>query len=206
MAGKTIEFWFDMGSNYSYIAMMRIDALAHRAGARVILKPFLLGPIFKTLGWDTSPFNLQKLKGDYMWLDMERQCAKYTIAWRKPSIFPRRALLPMRLAIAAAGEPWVPDFCRSIMERNFAFDTDIDDDSQVAAVLDELGVTPGPWIEKAQSERAKALLREQTDAALARGIFGAPMFFAGGDMYWGNDRLEDALAALSQGVLRRTAQ
>lgn len=197
MEHKTIEFWFDMGSNYSYIAMMRIEALAQTAGTRVVLKPFLLGPIFKSFGWDSSPFNLQKLKGEYMWRDMERQCAKYGIAWHKPSIFPRRALLPMRLAAIATDEPWLHSFCRLIMKRNFACDSDIDDAAVVQGVLDELGVPAAPWLAQAQSERAKLLLREQTERALERGIFGAPMFFVARDMYWGNDRLEDALSAIN---------
>ncbi len=191
-----IEFWFDFGSNYSYLAMMRIEALAKAAGVRVLPRPFLLGPIFKTLGWNTSPFNLQKRKGEYVWRDMERQCAKYGIPFQRPTSFPRRALLPMRLAVLAADEPWQLEFCRRIMQRNFADDCDIDEASLVTQVLEELGQIALLWIATANSHEAKAMLRAQTEEAERRGIFGAPTFFVNGDMYWGNDRLEDALAAL----------
>jgi 2-hydroxychromene-2-carboxylate isomerase len=108
---STLEFWFDFGSNYSYLSMMRIEALAARHGIPVALKPFLLGPIFKSFGWDTSPFVLQKLKGDYIWRDMERQAAKYALPWKRPSTFPRRALLPLHVALHGADQPWAWAFC-----------------------------------------------------------------------------------------------
>lgn len=82
---KTIEFWFDLGSNYSYLTAMRIEDLAGSLGVDVVWKPFLLGPIFQSFGWDSSPFVLQKQKGEYTWKDMERQAHKHGIAWNKPS-------------------------------------------------------------------------------------------------------------------------
>lgn len=195
-APDTIEFWFDLGSNYSYLSMMRIDALAAATGVRIVLKPFLLGPIFKSFGWDTSPFNLQKLKGEYTWRDMERQCRKYGIAWKRPSDFPRRALLPSRVAALACQEAWALAFCRRIMQLNFADDRDIDNVDAVTAALEASGADATGWLARAQSEEGKLVLRQHTEEAQRRGIFGAPMFFAGDEMYWGNDRLEDALAAL----------
>lgn len=194
----SIEFWFDFGSNYSYLAMMRIEALAAAAGARIELKPFLLGPIFKSLGWETSPFNLQQRKGEYTWRDMERQCLKYGVPYQRPTSFPRRALLPMRVAAVAAGEPWQLQFCRRIMQRNFAHDCDIDHVGIVGEVLEELGQVAALWIAMAQSHHAKAQLRLHTDEAARRGIFGAPTFFVRDDMFWGNDRLDDAIAAASE--------
>ncbi|GAA4655676.1 2-hydroxychromene-2-carboxylate isomerase [Massilia kyonggiensis] len=150
-----IEFWFDFGSNYSYLSMMRIRRLALEAGVRVVLKPFLLGPIFKAQGWDTSPFVLQAAKGRYVWRDMARQCAKLA---------------------------------------NFAEDRDIGDEAVIGGILAELGVDGGAIIAAAQGDACKEALRARTAAAQARGIFGAPMFFVGDEMFWGNDRLEDALA------------
>ena len=193
-AQPTIEFWFDFGSNYSYLAMMRIDALAAGRGIDVVLKPFLLGPIFKSLGWETSPFVLQAKKGEYIWRDMERQCAKYGLPWTKPSAFPRRALLPMRVAMAAADQPWLGEFCRQIFDANFVENREIDDVETVTAVLARLQVAPDEWIALAQAQAAKAALRAQSDEAARRGVFGAPMFFVGDEMFWGNDRLDDAIA------------
>jgi 2-hydroxychromene-2-carboxylate isomerase len=194
-----LEFWFEFGSTYSYLATMRIEALAQRHGVPLMWKPFLLGPIFQSLGWDTSPLVLQKEKGAYTWRDMERQCAKYGLPWRRPSVFPRRALLPMRVAVAAAHEPWMGDYCRGIMQLAFAQDRDIDTRDAVAEVLEALGVPVERWLAAAQAQDNKGLLREQTEQARARGVFGAPTFFVGAEMFWGNDRLEDTMLLAAQG-------
>jgi 2-hydroxychromene-2-carboxylate isomerase len=190
----TIEFWFDFGSNYSYLSMMRIRRLAAGAGVRVVLKPFMLGPIFKTLGWETSPFVLQTMKGAYVWQDMRRQCVKYGLRWQRPSVFPRNALLAARVALLGESEPWVNEFCEKLMLANFADDREIGDPAVIADILDSLGVDSAASIAAASADACKAALRERTAEAQARGIFGAPMFFVGDEMFWGNDRLEDALA------------
>ncbi|NHZ32284.1 2-hydroxychromene-2-carboxylate isomerase [Massilia rubra] len=188
-----IAFWFDFGSNYSYLATMRIEALAAARGVRVLWKPFLLGPIFKASGWSSSPFVLQKEKGAYVWRDMQRQCDKYGLPWTQPSAFPRRALLPLRVALLGAGEPWIGAFCRHIMHANFALDREIDDPALVGEVLAALGLDASALLAAANTEQNKLALRAQGEQAVRRGIFGAPMFFAGDDMFWGNDRLEDAI-------------
>jgi 2-hydroxychromene-2-carboxylate isomerase len=191
----TIEFWFDFGSNYSYLSMMRIRRLAADAGLRVVLKPFMLGPIFKTLGWETSPFVLQTMKGNYVWRDMQRQCVKYGLRWRRPSVFPRNALLAARVALQGENEAWIGEFCEQVMLGNFAEDREIGDEEVIAGILAGLGsdVDVGAIIAAARTDACKAALRARTAEAQARGIFGAPMFFVGDEMYWGNDRLEDAL-------------
>ena len=191
---NTIEFWFDFGSNYSYLSMMRIRRLALEAGARVVLKPFLLGPIFKAQGWNTSPFVLQAAKGRYVWRDMERQCMKYGLRWRRPSVFPRNGLLAARVALQGEGAPWEFDFCEQVMLANFVDDREIGDEAVIGGILAGLGVDGGAVIAAAQGEACKVELRARTAAAQARGVFGAPMFFVGDEMFWGNDRLEDALA------------
>lgn len=193
-AGREVEFWLDFGSNYSYLAAMRIEALATQRGVRIAYRPFLLGPIFASHGWASSPFVLHKQKGAYVWKDMQRQCAKFGIPWKKPTDFPRSALLPMRVAVAATGEPWVGRFVAEILRRNFAEDEDIDSAPVVARALEAIGQeSPARWVAAAQDDAVKLALRRQGDEAQARGIFGAPMLCVGDEMFWGNDRLEDAL-------------
>jgi 2-hydroxychromene-2-carboxylate isomerase len=199
----TLEFWFDFGSNYSYLSAMRIEQAAQAMGLRVAWRPFLLGPIFKRFGWDTSPFVLQKEKGRYMWRDMERLCAKHGLPWRQPSRFPRAAVVPMRVAVFHEEAPWVPAFCRRCMSLNFAEDRDIDTPEAAVQVLDELGVDGAPLVEAAQSDAGRLKLRQRTEAAQQRGIFGAPTFFVNGEMFWGNDRLEDALDWARHGFARQ---
>jgi 2-hydroxychromene-2-carboxylate isomerase len=193
-----IEFWFEFGSNYSYLSVMRIEDAARRHGVRIAWKPFLLGPIFRALGMETSPFVLQKEKGAYVWQDMARQCRKYGLRWTQPSTFPRRGVLPMRVALLGAEERWIGAFCRQVMEVNFAFDEDIERADLLARMLTELGLPAADILDQAQAEPTKTRLREQTEQARARGIFGAPTFFVGTEMFWGNDRLDDALLFASE--------
>ena len=188
-----IEFWFEFGSNYSYLSVMRIEDEARRRSVRIIWKPFLLGPIFRALGFENSPFVLQKEKGAYVWRDMARQCRKYGLRWTQPSTFPQLGVLPLRVALIGVDKPWIGAFCRQVMELNFARDEDINHAEQLAPILTQLGLPAADILEQAQSEPIKTLLRQQTDQARGKGIFGAPTFFVGTEMFWGNDRLDDAL-------------
>ena len=189
-----IEFWFEFGSNYSYLSVMRIEDAARRAGIRIAWKPFLLGPILRALGMETSPFLLQKEKGSYVWRDMVRQCRKYGLAWTQPSVFPRVGVLPARVALVGAEQPWIGAFSRAVMELNFVHDQDINQADALAPILTDLGLPAADILDQAQSEPIKTRLRQQTDEARRRGIFGAPTFFVGTEMFWGNDRLDDALS------------
>jgi 2-hydroxychromene-2-carboxylate isomerase len=193
-----IEFWFEFGSNYSYLSVMRIEQEAQRQGVRIVWKPFLLGPIFQSLGMENSPFALQKEKGTYVWQDMVRQCRKYGVPWTHPSVFPRLSVLPLRVALLGAEKPWIGVFCRQVMLLNFSLDQDINHPEAIAGILGELGLPGSEILIQAQAEPAKTRLRQQTEEARARGIFGAPTFYAGGEMFWGNDRLDDALLFASE--------
>jgi 2-hydroxychromene-2-carboxylate isomerase len=194
---REIEFWFEFGSNYSYLSALRIEHLARRAGVAIRWQPFLLGPIFASFGWSTSPFVLQPEKGAYVWNDMRRQCAKYGVPWRRPSVFPRSAVLATRVALHGAHEPWIADFVTALMRANFARDEDIGSEVKVIEALRELGLPAMAILADCQSETSKPRLRQQTERAKALGIFGAPTFFVGSDMFWGNDRLDDAIELAS---------
>ena len=186
-----IEFWFDFASNYSYLSVMRIRQLVPGG---VIWRPFLLGPIFKDAGWNNSPFVLQKDKGAYVWQDMPRQCVKYGLPWRQPSAFPRNSMLAARVGILCEDQPWMTDFCERVMLANFADDRDIASVDCIASILSALGQDAEAIVRDAQTDDNKARLRARTEQAKALHIFGAPTFMVGGAMFWGNDRLDDAIA------------
>ncbi len=194
MSPPVLEFWFEFGSNYSYLSVMRIEEAAARLGVTIQWRPFLLGPIFKSFGWSTSPFVLQPWKTDYVWRDMERECRKYGLAWTRPTTFPRTSLLPARVALIGAEKPWMGEYCRRIMQANFVADQNIDSAACVGEVLDQLGLPVQAIIDEAKEKANKLRLRNQTELARTKGIFGAPTFFVGEEMFWGNDRLDDALA------------
>ena len=187
-----LEFWFEFASTYSYIAAERIVDLAAKAGVRVAWKPFLLGPIFQAQGWNDSPFNLYPVKGRYMWRDMERLCARHGLPFAKPALFPQRSILAARLALALEHEPRCPAFVRGVYRANFAQGRNIGEHAVMEAALAEAGLDPAHWI--ARAETVKDALRAQNERAVQVGIFGAPRFVSGNEIFWGNDRLEDAVA------------
>jgi 2-hydroxychromene-2-carboxylate isomerase len=189
-----VEFWFEFASNYSYLSVMRIEQAAAGLGVAIEWRPFLLGPVFKSFGWSTSPFILQPWKNEYVWKDTERQCRKYGLAWKRPSHFPRASVLPARVALIGAEEPWMGEFCRRVMQMNFAADRDIDSPALIAEVLAQMGLEAREIIDGALQDANKLNLRRQTELAASKGVFGAPTFFVGEEMFWGNDRLDDALA------------
>jgi 2-hydroxychromene-2-carboxylate isomerase len=189
-----LDVWFDFASTYSYPAIARVESLATAVGVALRWRPFLLGPIFVKQGWDNSPFNLYPAKGRYMWRDIERLCAAADLPFRRPSSFPRMSVLASRVAIVAGDRPWCGAFVRAVFAANFAEDRDVASAAVIAAILSELGLDPAALIEAAQTPEAKARLREATAEAEALGIFGAPSFVTAGELFWGNDRLEQALA------------
>jgi 2-hydroxychromene-2-carboxylate isomerase len=195
----TVEFWFEFASTYSYPAAMRIEPLARGAGVTLVWRPFLLGPIFAGQGWRDSPFNIYPAKGRYMWRDLDRICERLGVPLRRPSQFPRNGLLAARVATAAAAAPWLPDFVRGVYHANFADDRDIAQRDVVSAVLTTRGIDAEPWLEQAASEAVKGQLRASTDEAMAVGIFGAPTMRVGDELFWGNDRVEEAIAWARRG-------
>ncbi len=191
----TFDFWFEFASTYSYPAAMRIAPLAEASGVTVHWRPFLLGPIFKAQGWDNSPFNLYPAKGRYMWRDLARTCETLSIPFTQPPRFPQNALLAARVAMAALAQDWGEDFCRAVYTREFGEGRDIGEPAAIAAVLTELGQDAEAILRLAQGDAVKDALRTQTEEAQRLGIFGAPSFVtADGELFWGNDRLETALA------------
>ncbi len=200
MSAKTLDFWFEFASSYSYLSVMRIEPLARDAGVTINWRPFLLGPVFLSLGWNDSPFNIYPPKGRYMWRDLARLAARYGLPLTMPSRFPRSGVLAARVAILGAAEPWIGDFARAVMSANFANDQDIADPAVIHAILTRLGLPADALLAEATAEPNKLALRRQTEKATELGLFGAPSFITpDGEMFWGNDRLEDALAWVVDG-------
>jgi 2-hydroxychromene-2-carboxylate isomerase len=199
MPSRKLELWYEFASTYSYLSVMRIEHVAAAAKVEVAWRPFLLGPIFRAQGWNDSPFNLYPAKGRYMWRDLERLAAGYQLPFRRPSVFPRNGLAAARIALVAEPEGWCADWTRAVYAAEFAHDRDIGDGAVLTGLLETLGQDPGAVLVRADSAENKAALRAQTERAQALGIFGAPSFVAGGELYWGNDRLGDAIAKAALG-------
>jgi 2-hydroxychromene-2-carboxylate isomerase len=192
---RPVEMWFDFASPYSYLAAERAPIAAGEAGVRLVLRPFLLGPIFQaTLGFSDSPFNRNDPRGRYMWRDLERETSKLRIPWRRPSVFPRNSVLAARVALPLADEPVGLALARALFRANFAEDRDLGDEATVTEVLAAVGLDARAEIAGALAPENRGRLRAQTEEAARRGVFGAPTFFVGEELFFGNDRLADALA------------
>jgi 2-hydroxychromene-2-carboxylate isomerase len=196
-----LEFWYEFASTYSYLAAMRVEAAAEAAGVELVWRPFLLGPVFKAQGWETTPFSLYPAKGRYMWRDMEREAARLGLPFYRPKTFPQNGLLAARVALLGADRGWTPAFTRAVYTAQFAECHDIADPQVVAGILTALGLDPEAIIAEAGAETNKMRLRRMGEEVQSRGLFGAPTFFAeDGEMFWGNDRLDQALDwAVTQG-------
>ncbi|MCL5777001.1 2-hydroxychromene-2-carboxylate isomerase [Limibaculum sp. FT325] len=188
-----LRFWFDPASTYSWLSVLRIDAAARDAGVRVRWQPFLLGPIFRAKGWETSPFNLDPAKGAHMWRDLERRAAGLGHPVRRPDAFPANSLRAARVMTAAIDQPWLPAFARAVMTAQFARGANIAEDATLEAALREAAAGP-EWLARAEAPAVKDALRAATGEAAAVGIFGAPSFTVGRELFWGDDRLDEALA------------
>ncbi|WP_395647004.1 2-hydroxychromene-2-carboxylate isomerase [Terricaulis sp.] len=187
-----IQFWFEFASTYSYPAAMRIDRAAAAKGVEVEWRPFVLGPIFASQGWKDSPFNLYPVKGDYMKRDLERTCAELDLPFALPQPFPQNSLLCARIAAALEGA-LRQRFAQAVYQLEFGEGRTISDPLVAAEALRRAGLDPA-FVDRAQDDSVKQALRAATEEAQKLGVFGAPTFVtADGELFWGNDRLEQAL-------------
>jgi 2-hydroxychromene-2-carboxylate isomerase len=187
---RALELWFEFASTYSYLA---VEAAA-KLDVPLEYRPFLLGPIFGAQGMSDSPFNIYPIKGRYMFRDLERLCKDAGLPWRKPTQFPRNGLLAARIAIGHTQAAWLAAFCRNVYRANFGFDRDIADASVLRELLTDLGADAAAVLERAHADEVKQALRTQTERATELGIFGAPTWVVDGELFWGADRMANALA------------
>lgn len=190
----TVDFWFEFASTYSYPAAMRVAPLARAAGVAVRWRPFMLGPIFKAQGWDTSPFNLYPAKGRNMWRDLERTCAALNLPFVRPKSFPQNTLQAARIALIGLAESWGEDYCRAVYRAEFGEGRNVGEEETITEILQNVGQDASALLQRAQSGEIKSQLRAHTEEAQRLDIFGSPSFItADGELFWGNDRLETAL-------------
>lgn len=190
----TLEFWFELASTYSYIAAMRIEGLCNDAGVALQWRPFLLAPIFRTQGWSTSPFVLNQLRGAYMWRDMERLTQKFGFPFKRPSVFPRNTTLAARVAAAFSDAPWAGEYIRRAFVANFAGDCELNDEDVVRRLVRGVGQDASDVLDRACNSELSGALRRNTERAIAMNIFGAPNCVVDGELFWGEETLEDAIA------------
>lgn len=187
MAEKTVEFFWDVGSPYTYLAATRIDKVAESCGASVRWRPFLLGGVFRETG-NRPPIDCQA-KGNYMLEDLKTWAAYYGVPFGFPAFFPVNSLGPMRAAVWADRQEKGAAFGRAILRVFWADGKDPSDPEILASTAASVGLDGEALLAATQDPDVKEGLKQSTQEAVDRGAFGAPTFFVGQKMFWGNDRL-----------------
>jgi 2-hydroxychromene-2-carboxylate isomerase len=188
---KTLEFHYDFSCPYAYLASTQVRALAERAGAKLVYAPFLLGGVFKAIGNHVGQRAPARVRTDA--LDLSRWAEHWGVTLEFPPGHPNRTTTALRAALAGDD---LPRATHALFEAYWVEKQDLSNLASLTGVLDRAGFDGARLVARAQDDDLKAELRRRTDAALERGIFGAPTFFADGAMYWGQDRLDFVAQAL----------
>ncbi len=193
---KTFEFWFDFGSPAAYLASTQIAGIESATGARAVWRPMLLGGVFQATG-NHSPATIPA-KGRYTFVDFDRFARRYGVPLRYNPHFPINTLLLMRGAIGMQlRDPGrFPDYCAAMFRALWADALDMNDPAVIGQALHRAGFDPQALLALTQEPEVKAALKAATEEAVARGVFGAPTFFAGDQMFWGQDRIDFLKEAL----------
>lgn len=186
---KQVEFFFDVGSPFSYIAWRALPPIAARAGAEILLRPILIGGIFKATG-NASPMAVPA-KGSYSLTDLQRWADYYGVTFRMNPHFPINTLPLMRGATAMMmqGPAKLDAYLEAIFPAMFETPVNLGDPQEIGKVLARAGIDPQALMAAIGEDAVKDRLKADTEEAVARGAFGAPTFFVGKDMFWGQDRL-----------------
>lgn len=188
-----IDFWFSVGSTYTYLTVMRLPEVQKESGVRFNWHPFSVRQIMVEM--DNIPFATKPAKEAYMWRDVERRAARYGIAISVPAPYPLQHFdLANEIAVLALNEGWCEEYVRSTYRYWFQHGLEAGSDANLERVFDEIGQDRARVLRAVQSEEVGSAYRAATDVARARGVFGAPTFIVGDEVFWGDDRLEDAVA------------
>ncbi|KMW45616.1 2-hydroxychromene-2-carboxylate isomerase [Ralstonia insidiosa] len=194
---KQVEFFFDVGSPYSYLAYHQLPKIAQAKGAEIVWRPMLLGGVFQATG-NSSPATIPA-KGRYSNIDLERWAQYFGVPIQQNPHFPINTLQLMRGAVGMQlrSDAEFHNYLGAIFSAMFEHPRNLGDLNELAAVLEAAGISPALMMALVQDDHVKQTLRKTTEEAVARGVFGAPTFFVGNDMFWGQDRLHFVEQALS---------
>jgi 2-hydroxychromene-2-carboxylate isomerase len=193
-----LEFFFDYGSPWSYIANSRVGAVAERAQAHLVYRPMLLGGVFKATGNRSPADNPVEAKSRYGGIDLRRWADRAGVPFQRNPHFPINTLPLMRLAVAAQSSGVFQPFHEEIWPAFWADAKNLGDPLEVRKVLERAGLDVEGLLAGAQTAEVKDELKATTEEAVTRGAFGAPTFFVGDEMFFGNDRLDFVEEALQR--------
>lgn len=195
---KTLEFFFDLGSPATYLAYTQLPRICAQTDSCLIYIPILLGGVFKATG-NTSPATIPA-KGRYMFQDLDRYARRYDVPLKFNPHFPINTLMLMRAVtgMQLRHPERFQAFIDCLFHALWVEGRSLDDLATVASVLTCNGFDPDEVLAMASDEQVKAVLKDNTDKAVQRGVFGAPSMFVDDELFFGQDRLEFVIEALSQ--------
>jgi 2-hydroxychromene-2-carboxylate isomerase len=189
---RELDFFYFFGSGYAYLSVMRIDRLADAAGVRVRWRPFSVRALMIE---QNNMIRNQAEKMAYSWRDIERRAAKHGVPFFKPPIWPTDPdQLANRVGIVASTEGWCRDYTIASFRSWYLDAKPLGDPEILADILTGLGKNPEDVIQRANSPDIQRRYDAETDVARRHGAFGSPTFVAGNEIFWGDDRLEEAIA------------
>ena len=191
---KEVEFLFDVGSPTAYLAYTQLPAIAEKARANIIWIPILLGGLFKAVG-NQSPAFLAP-KSAWMASDLPRFARRYNVPYQSNKHFPINTLAPMRGAVAADEDGFLQEYLAAVFPAMWVESRKMDDPEVVSETLITGGIDPKQLFARIGDQAVKDKLKSNTERAAERGAFGAPTFFVGRNMFFGQDRLDFVLEAL----------
>ena len=187
-----ITFWYAIGSTYSYLTVMRLSDVAQTTGLTFHWQPFNVRAIM--IEQDNIPFARKPARAAHMWRDIERRAPRYGLSPKLPAPYPLEAFdLANQVAILGVQEGWVGDYTIATYQRWFEQGQPAGSEPNLSDALRAIGQDPHRVLPLAQSDDIRAAYGAATNDARARGIFGAPSFTVGNELFWGDDRLEDAI-------------
>jgi 2-hydroxychromene-2-carboxylate isomerase len=202
MNGGQIDFWFTMGSTYSFLSVMRLAEVERSTGISFRWRPFHLLVILQEM--KHVPFADKPTKSAYMWRDIERRAAMYGIPVKLPAPYPaKQSVVANLVATIGMREGWGADYVRAAYRRWFELGEETGSEPNVSESLRDINQDPARALALAASEDVKAALTAETDAAREIGIFGSPTFTVGRELFWGDDRLDDAISWCRFGCVQR---
>jgi 2-hydroxychromene-2-carboxylate isomerase len=192
---KTVEFFFDFGSPATYLAWTQLPRIARETGAQIIWKPMLLGGVFKATG-NQSPLMIPS-KGRWMLQDLNRFASRYGVVMQFIAQFPINTLSLMRGAAGYQDSEHFEHYVTTMFDALWVQQKNLGNPHVLAEVLGAAGFDLAEFERLVNDEKVKERLKATTEEAIKRGVFGAPTFFIGSEMHFGQDRLDfvaDALA------------
>ncbi len=190
---KRIDFWFSIGSTYTYLTVMRLRGIEQQFGVRFNWRPFSVRALM--LEMNNVPFKGKPAKEEYMWRDLQRRAARYQLPVRFPISYPLENFdRANRVAIIGEQEGWCEDYVRAAYALWIQAGVPAGDEDNLVQSLEVAGQDAERVMVRANADDNREAYEEATNEARSLGIFGAPSFIVDGDeLFWGDDRLEDAI-------------